>query len=63
MIYITGDTHGEMSRFNSKLHMKLSNLKKDDFLIVAGDFGFIWDDPIDKRNEAITKWREWYLNR
>jgi HEAT repeat protein len=24
------------------------------------DFGFVWDDPIDKRNEAINRWRDWY---
>ncbi len=25
------------------------------------DFGFVWDDPIEKRNEAISRWRDWYL--
>ena len=25
------------------------------------DYGFVWDDPIDKRNEAIIRWRDWYL--
>ncbi len=40
MIYITGDTHGEMCRFDSA---QVKKLKKGDTLIVCGDFGFIWD--------------------
>ncbi|MDR0919061.1 MAG: metallophosphoesterase [Oscillospiraceae bacterium] len=35
MIYVTGDMHGDVSRLNAKL-------KKDDTLIICGDFGFIW---------------------
>ena len=27
------------------------------------DFGFVWDDPLDKRNEAILQWRNWYLGK
>ena len=26
------------------------------------DFGFIWNDPEEKRNESIQKWIEWYRN-
>ncbi|MDR2532981.1 MAG: metallophosphoesterase [Oscillospiraceae bacterium] len=37
-IYITGDTHGDLERFK-----KMKRLKKGDFLIICGDFGFIWD--------------------
>ena len=24
------------------------------------DFGFVWDDPIEQRSEAIKRWRDWY---
>ena len=41
MIYITGDMHGDESRFFSK---EMRRLKEGDTLIVCGDFGFIWDD-------------------
>lgn len=41
MIYITGDTHGEIKRFKSRAAKKLT---KDDILIVCGDFGFLWDE-------------------
>ena len=40
MIYITGDTHGDITRFNNK---KIKRIKKGDYLIICGDFGFIWD--------------------
>lgn len=40
MILITGDTHGDMTRFGSK---RIKLLKKNDSLIICGDFGFIWD--------------------
>ncbi len=40
MIYVTGDMHGEQERFSDP---KLKKLKRGDYLIVCGDFGFIWD--------------------
>lgn len=40
MIYITGDTHGDLSRFDNPLVKKL---KSGDNLIICGDFGFIWE--------------------
>ena len=44
MIYITGDTHGDISCFKNP---KLNKLGEKDILIVCGDFGFIWN-PHDK---------------
>jgi hypothetical protein len=46
LIYITGDTHGNIERFKEK---PIKKLKKDDTLIVCGDFGFIWDDSRTER--------------
>lgn len=40
MIYITGDMHADFSRFKNRM---LHKLKKNDALIICGDFGFIWD--------------------
>lgn len=40
MIYVTGDTHGDVDRLFDK---ELKKLKKDDTLIICGDFGFVWD--------------------
>ena len=47
MIYITGDTHADFGRFKNPL---LRKLKKNDALIICGDFGFIWDgSPGEKK--------------
>ena len=40
MIYVTGDTHGDIERFKSS---GIHKLKKSDSIIVCGDFGFVWD--------------------
>ena len=40
MITITGDTHGVADRFDDA---RLRKLKKGDFLIVCGDFGYLWN--------------------
>ncbi len=50
MIYITGDTHGDPVRFIEN-NMNDSNWNENDYLIVCGDFGFIFLD--DKREECI----------
>ena len=39
MIYVTGDMHGEIERFSAR---NIKKLKKQDTLIVLGDFGFLW---------------------
>ena len=54
MVYITGDMHGELDRFSDKT---IKKLKKGDFLIVCGDFGFIWDNSPDelKARRKIAK--------
>lgn len=45
LIYITGDLHGDISRF-AKIR-----LKKSDTLIVCGDFGFVWcEDKTAQKN-------------
>ncbi len=50
MICVTGDMHGDYSRFKDS---KIRKLKKGDFLIVCGDFGFVWDGS--KREKRILK--------
>lgn len=42
MIYITGDTHGIIEEFEKRGLLGDSLLKAGDYLIVAGDFGFIF---------------------
>lgn len=40
MVYVTGDMHGDFSRFTKT---EVKKLKKGDTLIVCGDFGFVWN--------------------
>lgn len=49
-IYITGDTHGDITRFK-----KCKQLRKGDFLIICGDFGFIWDSCGYKKEKRLLK--------
>ena len=51
MIYVTGDFHGKLSRFDDT---KLKKLKKGDTLVICGDFGFIWDGG-KKESEILAK--------
>jgi len=59
MIFITGDTHGarDMSRFNIKNFPIQSELTKEDYVIVTGDFGLVWNG--DKEDQYWLNW----LNR
>lgn len=44
MIFITGDTHGgiDIKKLSSRNFPKGKKLTKNDFLIITGDFGFVW---------------------
>jgi hypothetical protein len=56
MIFITGDTHGniDINKLNSKKFPDQKNLTKSDFVIVAGDFGLVWDES--KECKYWVKW-------
>lgn len=56
MIFITGDTHGkyDIRKLNSKLFQLGKKLTKDDYVIIAGDFGFIWFG-----NNKDKYWLKW----
>ena len=51
MIYITGDTHGEFGRrFNTQNFPEQKTMTKDDYVIICGDFGGIWDFGQESKN-------------
>ena len=53
MIYITGDKHGDISYFKRK---QMKKIKKGDFVIITGDFGFFWDGSrAEKENLEYLK--------
>lgn len=45
MVYITGDTHGEIDvhKLTKKNFPIQKQMTKDDSLIICGDFGCVWD--------------------
>ena len=59
MIYVTGDTHGDISWFKNS---KLKKLGEKDTLIVCGDFGFLWDNSgQEKKNLEILKSKKYTI--
>lgn len=58
MIYVCGDTHHDIDyrKLNSKNWPDGKELTKDDYLIVAGDFGLIWYGSKNRQEEYMTNW-------
>ena len=58
-IWITGDTHIpiDISKLNSKKWPKGKELTREDYLIVAGDFGLVWEHTQPSREEI--NWTRW----
>lgn len=56
MIYICGDTHGDYDfhKLNSTLFPDGKTLTKNDYVIVCGDFGAVWDKG--KQDKYIQDW-------
>ncbi len=61
MIYLTGDTHGgiDVRKLLDKKFLK--RVKEGDYLIICGDFGFIWDYKKEKRKEK--EWLDFFNNQ
>ena len=57
MIYITGDTHGDFSRFSHVEFADPNSLTRDDYVIICGDFGGIWLGD-ERDNEKIGELEE-----
>lgn len=57
-IYVTGDVHGRAEHGSSRFAFKNwplgRTLTRDDAVIVAGDFGFVWDG-----SNAEKYWLDW----
>jgi len=60
MIFITGDTHRSINI--AKLHKanfkQGKQLTKNDYVIICGDAGFIWDDSMENQY-----WLDWISNQ
>lgn len=60
MIFITGDVHGEydLRKFGKEEFPFQSELTKDDYMIICGDFGFLWDE-----SKTEKYWLKWLDNK
>lgn len=55
-IYVTGDIHAniDIGKLSNKKFKEQKGMTKDDYLIICGDFGLVWDGS---REELF--WRKW----
>ena len=56
MIYATGDTHGSLQRFQPEHFPEQAGMTRDDYVIICGDFGGVWDGG--KKDERNLDWLE-----
>ena len=61
MIYITGDTHSDFSRFIEENFPIQSEMTKDDYIIICGDFGGVWTFEEESRREKEAL--DWLNNK
>ena len=53
-VYATGDCHGTFRRFGRKYFPEQANMSRDDFVIICGDFGGLWES-----SEEENYWLDW----
>ena len=51
MIYITGDTHAEFTRFTRLAFPQQTRMSKEDYVIICGDFGGVWNESVQQQRE------------
>ena len=45
-IYVTGDRHGQLRTLGPKYFSQQKNFTRNDYLIITGDFGGVWDGSL-----------------
>lgn len=56
-IFVTGDCHSNFKKFSIENFPEQSELDKEDYVIICGDFGGIWDIGWEGKNEKY--WLKW----
>ena len=57
VIYVTGDCHQNFERFNNSIFPEQNEMTKDDYVIILGDFGGVWNK--DKESNEETMLMDW----
>ena len=60
MVYVTGDTHTpvDIHKLSTTMFPEQKTMTKDDYVIVCGDFGAVWDGSNTDRY-----WQKWYKDK
>lgn len=51
MIFATGDTHGNFQRFEPEFFPEQRDMTRDDYMIICGDFGGVWDGEAPEQHK------------
>ena len=59
MIYVTGDCHQDFRRFNARIFPEQREMSKEDYVIICGDFGGVWNKGGESGEEKyLMDWLE-----
>lgn len=61
MIFVTGDCHSDFRKFNYESFPEQREMTKDDYVIICGDFGGVWDKDVESPCERF--WMNWLEER
>ena len=61
MIYVTGDCHSDFVRFNKENFPEQKVMTKDDYVIICGDLGGVWNKNEESKREKW--WLDWLENK
>ena len=61
MIYVTGDCHGNFKKFETINFPIQKDMTKNDYVIICGDFGGIWN--YQEESEYEKNWLDWLNNK
>ena len=61
MVYITGDTHANFSRFEEDKFPIQKEMTKNDYVIICGDFGGVW--TFEEESSIEKYWLDWLNER
>ena len=63
-VFVTGDTHASIhiTKLSSKKFLDGRHLTKNDYVIVCGDFGLVWD-PLENITKEEIHWTQWLTDK
>lgn len=57
-VYATGDCHGSFLRFGCEYFPEQATMTRDDFIIICGDFGGLWEG-----SKEDNSWLDWLSDK